>query len=181
MDPNLTHQSLKVAINQRNSSFVICGILMATCLVLSVCLLNKNEKTIIIPATLSRELEFVGSHMSTSYLEEMTHFFTNLLLDLTPQNIEYKSKQLLKYAEPASYHILEKYFAEESDKHKKYNLATSFTLLEIKVMPESLSAEVRGVLQAKFAEAGSEQQNVSYRIHYKNSGSKLLITKFMRL
>lgn len=181
MNPNLVHTHLKVAISQRNIALAVSCVLMSTSLVLSVCLLNKNERTIIIPATLNRELEFVDNKMSVSYLEEMTAFFANLLLDLTPQNITYKSKQLLKYVEPSSYHTIEKYFLEEVEKHNKYNLATSFTLLEIKVAPETLTAEIRGVLQAKFSETESEQQNVTYKIHYKNSGSRLLITKFMRL
>lgn len=181
MDPNLTHQGLKSAIRQRNISLALSGVLMLTNLTLSVCLLNKVEKTIIVPASLQRSVEFKGTEMSLAYLEEMTIFFMNLLLELTPQNIEYKSRHLLKYVEPSAYHNLENYFKEEIEKHKKYNLATVFTLLEIKLTPNTLSAEIRGVLSGKFVEDGVHQQAVNYRISYKNANGRLLITEFIKL
>lgn len=181
MDPNLAHQSLKTVIKQRNVLLGLCIILILTSFVLSLCVISKKERIMLIPAGLSREVEFIGSQVSVSYLEEMTAFFSTLLLELTPQNIEYKSKQLLKYVEPSAYHSLKKYFSEEMEKHKKYNLATNFTLLEIKVNPEEVCAEVRGVLGARFTEFGAEEQNVTYKISYRNSRGRLLITEFVRV
>lgn len=181
MDPQYTHQTLKVIYKQRNTLSIICMLLMLMNFFLSLCLLSKQEKTIIVPATLQKEVEFLNTAMPVGYLEEMTMFFMTLLLDLTPQNIEYKSKHLLRYVEPSSYHVMENYFKQELEKHKKYNFSTSFALTEVKIIPEALEAEIKGVLTSKFLEHGTDLQHVRYRIAYKNAHGRLLITKFVRL
>lgn len=174
------HQNLKSAVSQRNVLIVIGGILLLSNIVLSICLFTQKQKTIIVPANLQKELEFSGNEVSISYLEEMTTLFSNLLLDLTPKNIAYKSKLVLRYVEPGAYHDLQSYFDKEEKKHKEYNLVSNFSLTEMNVIPDLLSVDIYGVLISKFGSEGTKEQNVVYRISYKNVGGKLLITGFTR-
>lgn len=173
-----THQRLKSVISQRNILLLLGFIALFANIVLTLSLFGQKQRTIIIPANLKQEIEFVGSEVSVSYLEEMTTFFTSLLLDLTPTNIDHKSKIVLRYVEPSAYHNLQHYLDQEIKKHKEYNLTTSFSLTELRVIPELLHVDIYGVLTSKFGVEGHKDQDVVYRISYKNVQGKLLVTGF---
>ena len=173
-----THQRIKSVISQRNILLLLGSIVLFANIVLTLSLFGQKQRTIIIPANLKQEIEFVGSEVSVSYLEEMTTFFTSLLLDLTPTNIDHKSKIILRYVEPSAYHNLQHYLDEEIKKHKEYNLTTSFSLTELRVIPELLYVDIYGVLTSKFGIEGYKDQDVVYRISYKNVQGKLLVTGF---
>lgn len=172
------HQKLKMAISQRNILVLLGSVLLFANVVLAICLFSQKQRTIVVPANLRQEMEFKGNDISVSYLEEMSTFFSSLLLDLTPKNITHKSKLVLKHVEPSAYHTLQTYFEREQKKHQEYNLATYFHLTEIVTNPELLYVDIYGVLTSQFGTEGAKEQNVSYRIKYKNVAGKLLILDF---
>ena len=108
----------------------------------------------------------------------MTIFFLDLLLNLTPDNIQYKSGILLKYVEPSGYHAVAKYYKEEEEKYKKYRITTKFDLSGIRVMDRGMHVEVEGVFSSDLGEGSKAQKNVTYEIVYKKTTGKLLIVEF---
>ena len=177
MNPLSIQQDNQRLFLQRNFLAVMGCVLLLVNVILAACLYGRSEKTIIVPAQLNQEVSLSGSEFSDSYMEEMTNFFIGLLLDLTPDNVGYKSSIVLKHVEPSAYNDLQKYFKEEEAKHKKYNLATHFSVTGIlEVSP--LEREVEGVLTSRFGDTGKKDQQLSCRIGYKNRNGRLLLEKF---
>ena len=162
---------------QRKYLLCIAGAMIAANLALSICLFGKSDKTIIVPAQLGEPISVSSSELSESYIEQMTEFFSGLLLDLTPSNVGYKSAVALKHVDSSGYTELQNYFKEEEEKHKKYNLATHFSPTCIKVL-SNLEREVSGILTSRFGDAGKQETHVSYRIKYRNKGGRLWLEKF---
>ncbi len=178
MDPFVLDKKLQQALSQRNAVCVFVLVLLACTMLLSIAILTKSEKTVLVPAGFQKEMEVSGNEISGSYLEEVTTFFVTMLLDVTPSDVDYKFKLMLKHIAPDSYHTLEKHLKEEAEKHKKYNLSTSFVLEEIKILQDPLSVLVSGKLTSKFVESGVFEKRVTYRISYKNVRGRLFIKGF---
>jgi len=177
MDPLSIQRDSQRLFLQRNILIVIGGVLLVTNFILAACLYGHTEKTIIVPTQLNQEVSFAGMEFSESYIEEMTNFFLGLLLDLTPDNVEYKSSLVLKHVEPGSYKNLKKYFKEEAEKHSKYRLSTHFSVTSVSAI-SSMEREVTGILTSRFGDTGKKDQKVSYRIGYGNKNGRLLLEKF---
>lgn len=175
MNPLHVQKDNRILYLQRNILMVIAGIGLLANLLLSICLLSKKEKIILIPGQLNQEA-VLGDVFSISYMEEVTNFFVGLLLDLTPSNVEYKSSIVLKHVDSSSYNTLKKYFDDEEEKHKKYNLCTSFAVTNLTV--KGLRVEISGILTSRFGDSGKQEQSMTYLIQYKNSHGRLLLTKF---
>lgn len=178
MNPNLLYQKQQQLRLQRNILLVLGLVLLFSNILLSIFVLNKADKTIIIPATLAREVAMVEGRFSDSYIEEMTIFFSNLLLDLTPETIDYKSSILLRFVEPSSYHVLQEYFVQEGVKYRKYNLSTNFHVKAIRVLSGGNMAEIDGILTSRFGEESMKENKVTYKIEYKGFGGRLQIVSF---
>lgn len=176
MNPVHVQKDNRILYLQRNILMGIAGIGLLANLLLAICLLGRQEKVILIPGQLNQEASLYGTVFSTSYMEEVTNFFVGLLLDLTPSNVEYKSSIVLKHVDVSSYDTLKKYFDDEEEKHKKYNLSTSFAITNLTV--KGLQVEIYGILTSRFGDSGKQEQNMTYLIHYKNRAGRLFLEKF---
>ena len=148
---------------------------------MSIFTLAKRERTIIIPA-LQEEISITGrgENFSESYIEQMTIFFVELLLDLTPENIKYKSQVLLRHVIPESYHSLSDHYKEEEAKHKKYRLATKFDIIGMRILEGGIRVEIEGLLSSRFGEDSLRQKQVRYEARYKKAGGRLLLISFSK-
>ncbi|MDZ5762757.1 Type IV conjugative transfer system protein TraE N-terminal domain protein [Candidatus Cyrtobacter comes] len=119
MNPASIRKVLTSLNIKKNVLFLISVALLVSNVILSIFVISSKEKIIIVPPSLKEEFSVSGSDFSDSYIEQMTLFFSDLLLDLTPDNIKYKSEILLKYVDSSSYHALSEYYEKEAEKHKK--------------------------------------------------------------
>lgn len=178
MNPNLLYQKQQQLRLQRNILLILGLLLLGSNVLLSIFVFSKAEKTIIVPANLTREATIEGGNFSESYIEEMTIFFSSLLLDLTPETIDYKSSILLRFVEPNSYHTLQEYFVQEGIKHKQYNLSTHFRIKVIRILNHGNIAEIEGILMSRFGEESVKESKVTYGIEYKSLDGRLQIVSF---
>lgn len=176
MNLNKLHQDNKILFLQRTALLVISLLLLVINLCLAIFVFTQTERTIIVPATLAREVVVEDGIFSAEYLEEMTLFFSDLLLNLTSNNIAYKSSIVLKYAHPSHYQALQDHFKQEGLRYKQYNLATQFSLNSIKI--NKMKAEVNGVMRSHFGIATESDHKIAFEIEYAYSSGGLQIKAF---
>ena len=181
MDPTQISKKLERAVFSRNVIAGIAVALFVSNVLLSIAVICKNQKTVLVPASFKKDIVISNSEVSTSYVEEMTNFYLTMILEVTPENIDYRFSQVLKYTAPETYHAISKFLKEEATKYKKYNLSTNFVLEEITVNVDELSVKASGKLSSKFSAEGSAQKQVSYEIKYKDVRGRLLIKEFTLL
>lgn len=179
MNPLKLQQDSAALYKQRNALIIISVVLLFINALFAVSYFSRTEKIILVPPHLTKEVGVSDNVFSESYIEEMTDFFATLMLNLTADNIKYRSSVLLKHVDSGSYHVIQNHFKEEEDKYLKYNLATQFTATDMKVNAQGLVCIIRGVLVSKFADTGAQENRVAYRIEYKNSKGRLLIKSFL--
>lgn len=120
---------------------------------LSIKVFFKEQQVVIIPAGFNKELTLSNKNISASYLEEMTYFFASNLLDLTPENFNYRKHMILRHVDPASYQKMEQYLNEEEKRYKEYNLSTSFSIGDLWVDTNNLEAKVTGTIRGQMDKA----------------------------
>jgi conjugal transfer pilus assembly protein TraE len=163
---------------QRNLLGLLLGIMFLSNIFLSISILVKDTRTVIVPAGFTNEVAVSSSGVSNSYLEEMTSFFLSYLLDLSPSNINYRSQVILRHVMPEYYQTMNNYFKDEIKKHNDYSLSTNFTIDEFDLDEKELTAIAKGVLVSNFGKNGIQQEPKNYLIKYRYKAGKLLIEKF---
>lgn len=167
------------AISKQRNLFVVlflCAMMIIT--LLSVVIVSKEKQVVIIPAGFNKELLISDRHVSANYLEEMSHFFANNLLDATPENVSYRSKMVLRHVSPKYYQKVQNHLITQQKKYKDYNLSTSFTVQEIQVFPNRLQAVVEGILHSSFGKGGSKTEKVKFNIKYSFNSGVLMLDEF---
>ena len=120
MNPSIVNEQNQVLYKQRTILLVVCSLLLIGNILFGIIAISKNDRTIIIPA-LKDAISVTGDNFSKSYIEQMTLFYIEMLLDLTPDNIDYKSQILLSHVDSASYHSFIQHYKEEVAKYKNTN------------------------------------------------------------
>lgn len=178
MEFNIGKQNNRNLVFQRNILLVLFIVSLFICLMQSVVIVTKDNKTIVIPTNLTKEISVSDYSVSRSYIEEMSNFFLSFLLDLTPSNINYKSDIILRHISADFYQEMKGYFTKEIAKYKEYALLTTFNLSELEIDEKALKVRAKGQLITYFGKTGFKQEPVIYQIKYIYKGSKLLISKF---
>ncbi len=178
MNPLKSNEQNQVLYKQRNILLTICSLLLIGNILFGIIAISKNDKTIIVPA-LKDTVSVTGKDsFSDSYIEQMTLFYIEMLLDLTPDNIDYKAQILLKHVNSKSYHSFIEHYKEEKQKYKKYKLATKFDITGLKIFKGGEEVEVEGILSSSFGKGSESQKLATYVIGYGKSHGKLLIQTF---
>lgn len=169
-------ESLEKLIKQRNAFLVLSlGMMLANILTASL-LFFKNERIVIVPAYFKQTFWTEGELVSDSYIEEMSLFFTKLMLDTTPDSHKYRRDVILRYVAPKYYHELEKKLIAEAERLYKEGVTTSFMPKEVKV--KALGAEVTGLLISYISGTRVGEVKETYQLQFGNTGGIFMLENF---
>lgn len=178
MEISRWNQNLSWIIKQRNGFLVLSiGLLIAN-IILSVLAFTKNERVIVVPAYLKQSFWNEGSLVSESYIEEMSLFFSHLMLDTTPDSHNYRKDIILRYVAPEYYHILEQKLIEDAKKMQKEGVTTNFAPKQIAVSIKDLKAEIIGTLTSYIAGSRVGQSKEKYELEFVYSGGIFMLKGF---
>ena len=163
---------------QRNILAGICALTLLGNIILAGCVFSSERQTYIIPAHFNKEMLLSNKRLSSSYLEEMSVFYLDLLLGLNEGNISYNSSLILRHIHPSFYKQISKFLEEEKKRYQEYRLSTHFKLTKLNIDDKNLIAEVSGILTSYYGNTGKSSDAVSYRIEYDYSAGVLTIKNF---
>ena len=165
----------------KRQSLVIIG--MVVLLMLGLFALLKsigNEKTVITPPTLKRSFWVQGSDVSDSYLEEMGEWVAYLALEVSPSNVDYKTRLLLQYAAPESHAELDEKMKQEAARLKRDAVATNYDVYEIVPYPGIKAALLKGRYRVYVSDKLISTENRLYFARFRLSGSRMQLQSFER-
>ena len=118
---------------QRNMALGLTAVLLAIVLILSSCLLFRDERTIVLPPETRREFWAEGNRFSSEYLEEQAVYMAHLALDANQTNCPYNTEILMRYADAETCAFLREKFEKTMRTLKKNDAATRFDVKEATV------------------------------------------------
>lgn len=174
----LQKNRLKTLLGQRNLLMSVAAFSFLLNLTLSLVLLFKEEKTIIVPPELSQSFWIEKGRVSVSYLEEMALFFINLILDVTPSSSGYQRDVLLRYALPNAYSLLKQQLLEEEERLRKENLSTVFRPLQVNVSRSQNLVEIKGDYMGFLGNKKVFEIRQTYHLKVKFQKGRLFLESF---
>lgn len=122
---DVTHWSanIKKLVMQRNIFLLFSALLSCAVILLTILLFFKNERVVVVP-TNAPSFWVENNKASETYLESMGVFLSDLLLNRSPADAEWKNKAILEHVHPAYFHEIRKQLNQ--DKKNIINQAQSF-------------------------------------------------------
>jgi type IV conjugative transfer system protein TraE len=166
---------------QRNAMLGLSAVLLATVLLQSICLLFRNEKTIILPPEVRREFWVEGNRFSPEYLEEQAVYMAHLALDADKATFPYQTEILLRYADVGACAHLRERFEKRLKRLDRNNASAKFDVSEVTVYPEKNSATVSGNFMRFVGTKQTAAQRRSYRIDFTVRRGRLLLKDIQKV
>ena len=183
METNIVTHNVISLSRQRNLFLCLTIMLSASMVCLSFRLLQSDEKIILTPG-INQEVLISNSGVSKSYLEEVTMMYLPLLLDLSPETVDYKSNTIMKYISSSSSQYmknLQQYFASAKEEYNKFSLSTYFAVKNLEVSAREMQVIANGTLVSRYGQEGYNSMTASYQISYEWIGGYLRLKEFVKL
>ena len=164
--------------NQRDWALGGGTILLVSNVLLCIMFLFKNERIILVPPTIEKSFWVSKSSVSQEYLEEMSLFLSNMLLDITPSSADFQRSVALKYVDPSYYNTLRARLIKEAQTLKKEGISTSFKVLKIRPNKDDLTVEITGTLMSYVGAARVREIQEVYVMKFNYKAGRLLLEEF---
>jgi len=177
---------LMTLLKQRNGYFGLNVALIALCLLLgvSVALLigyaQNHARIYLVPPHIEQPFWLSNHAPSAQYLSEMSAYLVQLRLTVTPDNIGYQQKLLLRYSDPNDYTGLKEQLSQEAQIVEQAQMSTSFYPIASRVDEKSLSVSVEGDFHRYLQGEALEPERQHYLISYRYQLGRLWIAQFQQ-
>lgn len=136
------------------------------------------ERTILVPPVVHKTFWVDSDKVSAEYLEQMGYFLLQLVLNVSPQSVDYQSKLLLQYAAPASYGEIKTAMAVVAERLKRDGASTVFSPRSLTTDERELKVAVQGSLTTFIGDRRVSETNKAYLVELQYALGKLYIKSF---
>lgn len=135
MDKKTYDSVLVQALFTKNVWIIVALISVATNMMLAAWLVvhESYEKQILLPPVMDKPFTSQGAKYSASYIEQMSTWFTSLVLTYTPDTYEYQAGVFLKYTDPVAFGMLKANHSKELKFIKNKAISSSFFIKSVTV------------------------------------------------
>lgn len=166
---------------QRNGYMVLAVGSLLICLIQGLLMfyLIGREKIILVPPTIEKSFWVSSQHVSHDYLSEMTRFFAELRLNMTPESARSQRETLLRYTDPNFYGSLNSQLVEEADRMSEQHISMAFfPSIDIKTNEKYLKAIIEGDLKTYVGDVSLATKHVRYLMTYSYHSGRLFLKSF---
>lgn len=147
----------------------------------SVYSLISRKSTIVVPANFHREFSISDYNVSDSYLEQWSHYFSSLLLNVTPETFEGNSNLLLQHVLSNDYSSFKSQLTQQKQELSKKGISSTFYISNFKIYRKPLRVKLRGELRLMVGNSSMETKSNTYQIEYVNQHGRLYIKSFKEI
>jgi len=169
---------IMIALRERNIAVMAAMVMGIGNLLLTIKMCTNKERIVVVPAYQQQSFWLDQANVSKEYLEQMSVFFIENLLNLTPDSIAYQRDVILKHVAPAFYRELKKRFIEEEERYRKECLTTNIKPMHIIVDEANKTTTTIGIFTSFIAGKQIKQTKDSYQLQFKYQHGRLLIESF---
>jgi type IV conjugative transfer system protein TraE len=168
----------KKILKQRNLAVIACAVLLISNLFLSSAVIFGDKETVLVPNSLNQEASIINGKMSPAYVEALTRDVVNLMLNITPANVEYATKSILKITHPKFYGHLKTALNDRSKDVINRRISVYFSPQSITPTQDQNGVFVVGKLSTYLGKEEVSSEEKTYSITYVFEGFKPLVLDF---
>jgi conjugal transfer pilus assembly protein TraE len=177
MDAHFAQSQGQKILRQRNLLlFVIVGLVILIGILIGV-VASKDREVVLMPV-LARPLTISSSGVTTDYLEAVTRDTAYLILNRSPQGLDYWMDNILKVVSPDAYGTIKAQLVKIVSEQSNTDIAQSFLPTKMTVSPKNLTSQVTGDLRTFVGDQEISNEKKTYVFAWKYSGVSLSLIRF---
>lgn len=169
------------AIGERQAWRIAAAILLASNLALAAGLAFNagNERTVIVPPEIHKTFWVENDRVSREYLEEMSVWFAQTGLTVSPDSADYQAQRFLRRTSPRARGALKTRLALEAGRLKRNDASQVFYLSKgIAVDERGMQTAVSGTLVTLIGDKQVKSEDKTFRIRFSMESGEIRVTEF---
>ena len=180
MQTEFAHAQAQRYLAQRNRFAGLSAILAATSVLGIGAAITRDEQVVLVPVT-AETLTVSSGGIDMHYLELVTRDTALMLLNRSPESLDYWMEQILKVADPAAHGRLKAELVKIVDEQRGSDVSQAFVIRAMRVDIRSLTATVTGTLKTFVGAQVIASQERTFRFAWAKRGLSLGLTGFEQI
>lgn len=134
-----------------------------------------TARTHIMPPAIEKGFWVSGTAVSDEYLEGMSDYVLSTILNVSPANVDYHNKQLLRLADPGAVGELRAALESSAARLKKDGASTLFSPDHITVDANNLTVKTSGLISTYFGDKQTSQVQRVWLVEFAMRHGKIYV------
>lgn len=180
MYSDISHERQQSLLRQRNLfAFTSAGLGLA--LVVAGSLAATRDREVVLVPTVPKALTVSSAGVEADYLELVTRDAALVLLNRSPEGLDYWMNEILKLADPASYGRLKAELVRIVEEQRGSDVTQAFVIRSMTVDPKGLTSDVTGTLKTFVGAQVIASDERRFRFSWTHRGLRLALSGFAQL
>ena len=180
MFSDISHERQQSLLRQRNL-FALTSAGLGLALVIAGSLAATRDREVVLVPTVPKQLTVSSAGVEADYLELVTRDAALVLLNRSPEGLDYWMNEILKLADPASYGRLKAELVRIVEEQRGSDVTQAFVIRSMTVDPKGLTSDVTGTLKTFVGAQVIASQQRSFEFSWNRRGLSLGLTGFRQL
>ena len=176
----VSHERQQSLLRQRNL-FALTSAGLGIALVVAVSLAATRDREVVLLPTLPKQLTVSSAGVEADYLELVTRDAALVLLNRSPEGLDYWMDEILKLADPASYGRLKADLVRIVEEQRGSDVTQAFVIRSMTVDPKGLTSDVTGTLKTFVGAQVIASDERRFRFNWTYRGLRLALSGFSQL
>lgn len=177
---DISQERSQSLLRQRNMLALTSAALGIALIVATGLAANRDREVVLVP-TASKALTISSGEVTADYLELVTRDAALMLLNRSPENLDYWMAQILELADPQSHGSLKSELVRIVDEQRGSDVTQAFVIKSMTVDPNGLASEVRGTLKTFVGAQVIASDDRSFRFSWTYQGLRLGLSGFAQI
>lgn len=175
-----SHERSQALLRQRNM-FALTSAGLALAVVVTGGLAATRDREVVLLPTLRAPLTVSSAGASADYLEFVTRDAALMLLNRSPEGLDYWMAAILDLADPASHGRLKADLVRIVEEQRGSDVTQAFVIKSMTVDPKGLTSEVKGTLKTFVGAQVIASDDRRFRFNWTYRGLRLALAGFAQL
>lgn len=180
MFADISHERQQSLLRQRNL-FALTSAGLGVALVVATSLAATRDREVVLLPTVPRELTVSSAGVDADYLELVTRDTALVLLNRSPEGLDYWMGEILKLTDPASHGKLKADLVKIVAEQRGSDVTQAFVIRSMTVDPGGLTSEVTGTLKTFVGAQVIASDERRFRFTWTYRGLRLALAGFAQL
>jgi conjugal transfer pilus assembly protein TraE len=174
---DVSHERQQSLLRQRNL-FALASAGLSVMFTVAAGFATTRDRELILVPTAARQLTVSSAGVSADYLELVTRDAALMLLNRSPEGLDYWMGEILKLADPASHGRLKSELVRIVAEQRGSDVTQAFVITSMTVDPERLTSEVTGTLKTFVGAQVIASDDRRFRFAWTYRGLRLALSGF---
>lgn len=180
MHAQYAHEQAQNVLRQRNRFAVLAGVFGMITLISLSAAATRSEQVVLVPIT-AEQISLSSIGVDAPYLELVTRDTALMLLNRTPESLDYWMANILKLADPTAHGALKAELMNIVEEQRGSDISQAFVIAQIHVEPKALRSTVTGTLKTFVGAQVIASQRRSFQFRWTKRGLSLALSSFEQL